>query len=247
MIESGFARGAMPSTAMVMAAGKGTRMRPLTDDRPKPLVPVAGRPLIDHVLDHLRAASVSRIVVNVHYLADQVEAHLADHATDFEVVISDERAHLLETGGGLMQAKPLLGDDPFFCVNTDNIWTDNGSNAFAWLAENWNAREMDVLMLLVPRARAQGHAGHGDFNLARDWRISRDDPAAAKDWVWTGVQLLHPRILVDPPADVFSTNIFWDRAIANGRAFGIVHHGDWFDVGTPAAIPLAEAGLNRAQ
>lgn len=235
-----------PATAMVMAAGKGTRMRPLTDTRPKPLVEVAGRALIDHVLDHLRDAGVPRIVVNVHYLAHQIEAHLAAHAGDFSVAISDERPLLLETGGGLMQAKPLLGDEPFFCANTDNIWTDGGRNAFLALADAWRDDAMDVLMLLVARDRAQGHAGHGDFDLADDGRISRKDPAAAKNWVWTGVQLLHPRLLVDPPGDVFSTNIFWNRAIAAGRAFGIVHDGDWFDVGTPAAIPLAEAGLARA-
>lgn len=237
---------AMPHTAMVMAAGKGTRMRPLTNDRPKPLVEVAGRPLIDHVLDHLRAAGVQRIVVNVHYLADQVEAHLQSHARDFEVLISDERDALLETGGGLMHAKALIGDDPFFCVNTDNIWTDNGINAFVALADAWHEREMDALLLLVNRARAQGHAGQGDFDLARDWRISRADPLAEKDWVWTGVQMLHPRLLDDPPGAAFSTNIFWNRAIALRRAFGIVHHGDWFDVGTPQAIPLVEAALAHA-
>jgi N-acetyl-alpha-D-muramate 1-phosphate uridylyltransferase len=233
----------MPHTAMVMAAGKGTRMRPLTNDRPKPMVAVAGRPLIDHVLDHLRAAAVRRIVVNVHYLPEQIETHLAEQAADFEVIISDERAALLETGGGLMKARPLLGDKAFFCTNTDNIWTDNGSNVFASLAAMWDDAAMDALLLLVPRVRAQGHAGRGDFDLAADGRISREDPMVEKDWVWTGVQMLHPRLLVDPPSEAFSTNILWDRAIAAGRAFGVVHYGDWFDVGTPQAIPLVEAAL----
>lgn len=233
----------LPQSAMVMAAGKGTRMRPLTNDRPKPLVEVAGRPLIDHVLDHLRAAGVGRIVINVHYLADQIEAHLAAHATDFDVVISDERRALLETGGGLIKAKPLLGDDAFFCVNTDNVWTDNGNNVFRALANGWNDQDMDALLLLVPKQRAFGHSGHGDFDLASDGRISRVDPKAPKDWIWTGVQMLHPRLLVDPPAEAFSTNILWDRAIAERRAFGVVHLGDWWDVGTPQAIPLVEAAL----
>jgi N-acetyl-alpha-D-muramate 1-phosphate uridylyltransferase len=233
-------------TAMVMAAGKGTRMRPLTADRPKPLVTVAGRPLIDHVLDHLRAAGVRRIVVNVHYLAEQIEMHLAAHAADFDVAISDERGALLETGGGLIKARALLGALPFFCVNTDNIWTDDGPNAFTSLASQWDDDRMDALLLLAPHQRAQCHAGRGDFDMAADGRISRMDAAAAKQWVWTGVQMLHPRLLIDPPADVFSTNIFWDRAIAAGRAFGAVHHGAWIDVGTPEAIPVAEAALHPA-
>jgi N-acetyl-alpha-D-muramate 1-phosphate uridylyltransferase len=232
-----------PHTAMVMAAGKGTRMRPLTNDRPKPLVDVAGRALMDHVLDHLRGAGVERIVVNVHYLADMVEAHLAARATDFVVNISDEREALLETGGGLMQAKPALGSDPFFCANTDNIWTDGGTNVFTALAEAWDEARMDALLLLVARDRAHCHAGHGDFDLSDEGRISREDRATAKDWVWTGVQMLHPRLLVDPPSKAFSTNIFWDRAIAAGRAYGIVLNGDWYDVGTPQAIPEVEAAL----
>jgi N-acetyl-alpha-D-muramate 1-phosphate uridylyltransferase len=235
---------AMPSTAMVMAAGKGTRMRPLTNDRPKPLVGVAGRPLLDHVLHHVRqAGGIARIVVNVHYLAEQIEAYLSANASDFEVVISDERDALLETGGGLIRAKPHLGADAFFCVNTDNIWTDNGPNAFANLSAMWDDRAMDALLLLVPRVRAHGHTGQGDFDLASDGRISREDPTAVKDWVWTGVQMLHPRLLIAPPAEAFSTNILWDRAIAAGRAFGVVHHGDWWDVGTPQAIPLVEKAL----
>lgn len=235
----------MMSTAMVMAAGKGTRMRPLTANRPKPLVRVGGQTLLDFVLAELRAAGVGRIVVNVHYLADQIEAHLAAKARDLTVLVSDERGALLETGGGLMQAKPLIGTDPFFCVNTDNVWT-GGGNVFAALAEAWDPEQMDVLMLLVPRERAHCHAGHGDFDMAGDGRLSREDRAAAKPWVWMGVQVLHPRLLVDPPGPVFSTNVFWDRAIAAGRCFGLAFAGDWYDVGTPQAIPVAETGLRRA-
>jgi MurNAc alpha-1-phosphate uridylyltransferase len=233
----------MPETAMVMAAGNGTRMRPLTNDRPKPLVAVAGQTLLDFVLTELRAAGVGRIVVNVHYLADQIENHLTQHAQDFDVHISDERDALLETGGGLVKAKSLIGPEPFFCVNTDNVWTGGEDNAFRQLAASWDPVHMDVLMLLVRRERAHCHAGRGDFDMDRDGRLSRHDRDAAKPWVWMGVQLLHPRLLVDPPGPAFSTNIFWDRAIAAGRCFGLAYRGEWYDVGTPAAIPEAEAGL----
>jgi N-acetyl-alpha-D-muramate 1-phosphate uridylyltransferase len=233
----------VPATAMVMAAGMGTRMRPLTDKLPKPLVAVAGTTLLDHVLNHLRCAGVSRVVVNVHYLAELIEAHLTAHAADLEVMISDERAALLETGGGLMRAKPLLNTDPFLCVNTDNVWTDVGENSLKRLAAHWDADRMDVLMLVVPFSRATHYAGRGDFDMGPDGRLSRTVPERAKDWVWTGIQILSQRILVDPPADAFSTNIFWNRSIERGRVFGVEHLGQWFDVGTPAAIPKTEAAL----
>ena len=236
---------AHPGTAMVMAAGLGTRMLPLTKDRPKPLVEVAGQTLLDHVLDQLRAAGVGRIVVNVHYLADQVEAHLAAHAADFDVRISDERALLRDTGGGLVQALDLIAGDPFYCINADNWWTDAGENGLLRMAEAWDDARMDVLMLLVPTSRAGNTQGTGDFDLDADGRISRDGPKRPRPYVWTGIQLLAKRVIVDSPAEVFSTNVFWDRAIAAGRCFGLVHHGDWFDVGYPAAIAMTEAALAR--
>lgn len=234
-----------PGTAMIMAAGLGTRMLPLTKDRPKPLVQVAGQTLLDHVLDQLRAAGVGRIVVNVHYLADQVEAHLAAHATDFDVRISDERALLRDTGGGLVQAKDLIEGDPFYCINADNWWTDAGENGLLRLASAWDDARMDVLMLLVPTERAGNTQGTGDFDLDDQGRISRDGPKRARPYVWTGIQLLAKRVIVGPPEAVFSTNVFWDRAIAQGRCYGLVHHGDWFDVGYPAAIAMTEAALGR--
>lgn len=236
---------AHPGTAMVMAAGLGTRMLPLTKDRPKPLVKVAGQTLLDHVLDQLRAAGVGRIVVNVHYLADQIEAHLAAHAADFDVRISDERALLRDTGGGLVQAKDLIEGDPFYCINADNWWTDTGENGLLRLAQAWDDARMDVLMLLVPTARAGNTQGTGDFDLDEEGRISREGPKRPRPYVWTGIQLLAKRVIVDPPEAVFSTNVFWDRAIAQGRCFGLVHHGDWFDVGYPAAIAMTEAALGR--
>lgn len=233
----------VPETAMVMAAGKGTRMRPLTATRPKPLVEVAGTTLLDHVLDHLRTAGVKRVVVNVHYFADALEAHLASKAGDLEVAISDERGELLETGGGLMRAKPLLHSDPFLCVNTDNIWVDGPINGIQLLASHWDDARMDALMLLVPLARAHNHHGRGDFHMDGWGRLSRRKPGRVAPYVWTGIQMLSQRLLVDPPGAAFSTNVFWDRAIAEGRCFGVVHQGLWFDVGTPPAIPRTEAML----
>ncbi|HIV78029.1 MAG TPA: nucleotidyltransferase family protein [Candidatus Sphingomonas excrementigallinarum] len=233
--------GQVPRTAMVMAAGLGKRMRPLTATRPKPLVSVAGKPLIDHVFDRLIVAGVERAVVNVHYLADQLEAHLKDRFPGIEVVISDEREQLLETGGGLVKAKPLLGDDPILVVNSDNLWIDGPVDAIRLLASRWDAGVMDALLLMVPLARAHNHNGHGDFYLGADGRITeRRQPGRVAPFSYTGLQILHPRLIADAPEGPFSTNLFWNRAIEAGRAFGQVHQGLWFDVGTPRAIPQTE-------
>lgn len=231
------------NTAMIMAAGKGTRMMPLTADRPKPLVAVAGTALLDHVLDHLRDAGIGQIVINAHYRASQVEDHMADHAADFEVAISDERDLLLDTGGGLVRALPLIPDDPFICVNADNWWTNVGENAFSRLMSAWDDDAMDVLMLLIPYAEANNTQGQGDFDLDADGRLSRRKPDQQAAYVWTGIQMLSKRLIIDPPSDVFSTNVFWDRAISEGRCFGLVHQGLWFDVGYPDAIAATEAKL----
>lgn len=233
----------MPGTAMIMAAGKGTRMMPLTASKPKPLVEVAGTTLLDHVLDLLRGAGVGRIVVNVHYFADQIEQHLARHAGDFDVVISDERDLLRDTGGGLIKALPLIPDDPFFCINADNWFADTPEHALELMARAWDPARMDVLMLVVPFARAGNSQGQGDFDLDTDGRLSREGPKRVRPYVWTGIQMLAREVVCDPPADVFSTNVFWDRAIAAGRCHGIVHQGDWFDVGYPEAITMTEAAL----
>lgn len=236
--------GAVPATAMVMAAGLGKRMRPLTATRPKPLIPVAGKPLLDHVFDRLRAAGVRRAVVNVHYLADAIEAHLAGHVRDMEVVISDERAELMETGGGLVQARALLGEAPFLCVNSDNLWIDGPADSIRLLASHWDDARMDALLLLVPYARAHNHKGQGDFHLAGDGRITaRRRAGRVAPFVYTGVQILSPRVIADWPEGPFSTMLFWERAIEAGRAYGIVHQGLWFDVGTPGAIGRTEAML----
>jgi MurNAc alpha-1-phosphate uridylyltransferase len=237
-------RGTVPETAMVMAAGLGKRMRPLTATRPKPLVEVAGKALIDHVFDRLQRAGIARAVVNVHYLADTLQAHVTDRYPDIEVVISDERRRLMETGGGLVQARTLLGDAPVLVVNSDNLWIDGPVDAIRLLASRWNDATMDALLLMVPLARAHNHGGPGDFHLAADGRITgRRKPGRVAPFAFTGIQILHPRVIADWPEGPFSTNLFWDRAIAAGRAFGQVHQGLWFDVGTPAAIPRTEAIL----
>jgi N-acetyl-alpha-D-muramate 1-phosphate uridylyltransferase len=230
-------------TAMIMAAGKGTRMMPLTADRPKPLIEVAGVALLDHVLDHLRAAGVGKVVINAHYRAGQVEQHMADNAADFYVTISDERELLLDTGGGLVRALPLIGEDPFLCVNADNWWTDDGENAFNRLMSFWDDEVMDVLMLVVPFAAANNSQGQGDFDMDDQGLLSRRQSGHQGAFVWTGIQMLSKRMIVDPPSEVFSTNVFWDRAIAEGRCVGLVHEGLWFDVGYPAAIAATEQKL----
>jgi N-acetyl-alpha-D-muramate 1-phosphate uridylyltransferase len=232
-------------SAMVMAAGLGKRMRPLTVTRPKPLVRVAGKPLIDHSFDRISEAGIGHVVVNVHYLADALEAHLALAAQSypFAISVSDERALLLETGGGLVQAAPLLRGDTMLCVNSDNIWTDGPANAIRSLTERWDDDAMDALLLVIPQARATGHHGRGDFHMDKIGRLIRRQPGKVAPFVFTGVQLFSRRLLADPPPAPFSTMVFWERAIAAGRLFGLAHSGAWFDVGTPAAIPLVEAAL----
>lgn len=235
---------AVPDTAMVMAAGLGKRMRPLTATRPKPLIEVAGKPLIDHAFDRLRSAGVKRAVVNVHYLGDALEAHVTHRVKDIDVVVSDERKQLMETGGGLVQARDLLGDKPFLCVNSDNLWVDGPIDAIRQLAAAWDDEKMDALLLLVPLARAHCHPGNGDFHLDAFGKITRRRaPGRLAPFVYTGVQILSPRVIRDWPEGPFSTNLFWERAIAAGRAYGVVHQGLWFDVGSPPAIAATEAVL----
>jgi len=233
-------------TAMLMAAGLGKRMRPLTATRPKPLIRVAGQPLIDHALDRVEEAGIRRSVVNVHYLADSIEAHLKARArhTGADYLISDERARLLETGGGLVKALPLIGDKPFLCVNADVLWVDGPVNAIEALSARWDPAIMDVLLLLIPFARATGYPGMGDFHMDAQGRITRRKPGRVAPFVYCSLQIISPKLIVDPPADVFSTGVFWDRAIAAGRAYGLSHSGLWFDVGTPQALPLVEAALH---
>jgi MurNAc alpha-1-phosphate uridylyltransferase len=236
---------AVPDTAMVMAAGLGKRMRPLTASRPKPLVEVAGKALIDHVLDRLRSAGVKKIVVNVHYLADALEAHLAARAKDFDVQVSDERGLLLETGGGMIRAEPMIDADPFLVINSDNYWVDGPSDTLRLLASLWRDEEMDALLLLVPQARAGNYRGQGDFHMKADGRLARRGKSKVAPFVYTGIQMVSKRLLRDAPEGPFSTNMLWDRAIGEGRCFGAVHQGLWFDVGNPPAIKATELALQH--
>lgn len=230
-------------TAMVMAAGLGKRMRPLTATMPKPMVRVAGKPLIDHTLDRLADAGVARAVVNVHYLADALEAHVVERRSP-KVTISDERDALLETGGGMIKAQGLL-PDPFFCLNSDNIWLDGPRNAFADLSMLWDAERMDALVLVVPHKRAANFDGPGDFHLDAAGKVSRRQPGRIAPFIYTGIQLVSHRLLRDAPEGKFSTNILWNRAIEEGRLFGLPFTGDWFEVGTPQAIRPTEEALSR--
>ncbi len=235
----------VPKTAMVMAAGLGKRMRPLTATRPKPLIEVAGKALLDHVLERIRAAGVEKVVVNVHYLADAIEAHLASRPHGLDVVISDERKLLMETGGGLVQAEALIDTDPFLAINSDNFWVDGPADTLKLLASHWDDSKMDALLLLVPLARAQNHRGMGDFHMDRSGRLRRRDKSHVAPFVFTGIQMLSKRLLRGAPEGPFSTNILWDRAITEGRCYGAVHQGLWFDVGTPKSIPQTEAALEN--
>ena len=236
----------VPDTAMVMAAGLGKRMRPLTATRPKPLVEVAGKALLDHVLERLRVAGVRKVIVNVHYLADALEAHLKTRDHGLDIVISDERDLLLETGGGLVKAAPMIDCDPFIAINSDNLWVDGPADALKLLASHWDSERMDALLLLVPLARAENHSGMGDFHMDRAGRLRRRARSHVAPFVFTGVQMVSKRLLRDAPAGPFSTNVLWTRAIEEGRCFGAVHHGLWFDVGTPKAIQMTEAALQHA-
>ncbi len=230
-------------TAMVMAAGIGKRMRPLTATMPKPMVRVASKPLIDHALDRLGDAGVARAVVNVHYLADALEAHVGNRTTP-KVIVSDERDALLETGGGMIKAREHL-PDPFFCLNADNIWLDGPQNAFSDLSARWNPEEMDALLLVVGHARAVNFSGQGDFHMDAHGKLSRRLPGRIAPFIYTGIQLVSQRLLRDAPEGKFSTNILWNRAIEEGRLFGVSFTGQWFEVGTPQAIAPTEDALRR--
>jgi len=230
-------------TAMVLAAGLGKRMRPLTATRPKPLVEVAGKPLLDHVLDRLRAVGIKRAVVNTHYLADAVAAHLKDEAQDLEILISDETSELLETGGGVTKALPLIEDETFLIVNSDNLWVDGPIDAIRLLEERWDEKEMDALLLVVPLASAHCHNGTGDFRMDALGHLTRRAPGKPAPFVYTGVQIVSRRLFQDAPDGAFSMNVLWNRAIAENRVFGLVHEGLWFDVGTPPAIAKTETIL----
>ncbi len=233
-----------PRTAMVLAAGLGTRMRPLTDDRSKALVEVGGRALIDHMLDRLAEAGVERAVVNVHYFADRLEDHLAGRERP-RIVISDERVELLETGGGLKKARPLLGDDPVWVANIDSVWTERVS-AMAALAAAWDPARMDAALLLSPLERSMGFDGSGDFFLEDDGRLRFRGEAARAPYAYMGVHICKPQVVDDAPDGPFSLTPIWRKLAEQGRLYGAVLDGFWMHVGDPRSRDAAEARLLEA-
>jgi N-acetyl-alpha-D-muramate 1-phosphate uridylyltransferase len=232
-------------TAMVLAAGLGTRLRPAAGALPKPLVPLARKPLIDHVLDRLAETGIKRAIVNVHYQADKIEHHLLSRSHP-EIIISDERTLLLETGGGVKNALPHLPADGFIVHNSDAIWQERGVCNLARLIDAWDAGRMDCLLLLVLTSAAIGYTGRGDFSLEADGRIRRRRADEVVPFVFTGVQILHPRAFAETPDGPFSNNLVWNHAMLTGRAYGLRLDGLWMHVGTPAELAAAEQAM-RAQ
>ena len=229
------------TAAMIMGAGLGLRMRPLTDDRPKPLVTVGGKTLIDHSIDRLVAAGVKLVVVNIHYRAEMLQSHLAKRR-DVEIVFSDETDRLLDTGGGVVKAMPYFGNTAFFVINSDSIWAENAPALPSMLAR-WDESRMDGLLLLADMPSAIGYDAQGDFILRPDQRVVRARGNTGVPYAYPGVQIVHPRLFAGAPQGAFSTNIMWDRAIAAQRLFGSVLDGTWIHVGTPQARDEAEAAL----
>ena len=229
---------------MVLAAGLGKRLRPVTDTLPKPLVKIGGKPMIDWGLDCLEEAGVEKAVVNVHYLADQVEAHLESRSSP-HIVFSDERALLLESGGGIIKALPLLGDNPFFLINSDTFWLEGEKANLLRLSEMFNSDSMDMLLMLVTPGQATGYEGKGDFSMDMNNRLRRPLPDETVPYVYAGAAIIHPRVFKGAIAEPHSLNRQFNEAIAQGRLFGMPMQGQWLTVGTPDSIPAAEAVVRQ--
>ncbi|HVY19236.1 MAG TPA: nucleotidyltransferase family protein [Bauldia sp.] len=233
---------ARPKRAMILAAGLGKRMRPLTVTTPKPLIEVSGRALIDYGLDRLERAGVEETVVNVHYLADQVEMHLARRRRP-AIAISDERDRLLDTGGGIAKALPRIGPAPFYLMNSDSFWIEGARPNLDWLAAGWRDEAMDALLLVAATVRAVGYTGRGDFRMDPAGRLIRRAEREVAPFVYAGAAILHPRLFADAPLDAFSLNRLFDSAMENGRLFGVRLDGLWLHIGTPEAIGEAELSI----
>jgi MurNAc alpha-1-phosphate uridylyltransferase len=232
----------MPSHAMVLAAGLGLRMRPITETTPKPLVSVAGRCMLDRVFDHLDEAGVPNRVVNTHWRAEKIALHLAGKPG---VTLSDESELLLETGGGVAKALPLLGNAPFFVCNADILWRNGPVSALRRLASAWNEGKMDALLLMTPTITSFGYEGQGDFFLDTDGLARRRSGSEVSPYVFAGVQILHPRLFHDLPEGPFSLNVLYNRAQDEGRLYGVAHDGEWYHIGTPEALAEAETLLAK--
>jgi MurNAc alpha-1-phosphate uridylyltransferase len=233
---------AKPNRAMVLAAGLGKRMRPITTTTPKPLIEVGGKPLIDHMLDRLAAAGIEEAVVNVHYLPGLIEQHMRRGGSKApRIVISDERSRLLETGGGVKKALPLLGDAPFLVANTDDLWAEGPRPNLQRLIEYWDEARMDALLLLAPASTSYGYDGSGDFTMDPNGRLRRRREREVCPFIFAGVTITKPALFADTPDGVFSMNLIFDKAAAEGRLYGLRLEGFWMHVGTPGAIAGAEA------
>jgi MurNAc alpha-1-phosphate uridylyltransferase len=235
----------VPKTAMVFAAGLGMRMRPITETLPKPLVEVHGRTLIDYCLDRLAENGVERAIVNVHWLADRVEAHLARRRAP-KVLISDERTQLLDQGGGVKRALPLIGDDPFLICNTDAFWIEGPRSNIARLARSFDPETMDILLLVAASAGAVGVDWPGDFVMSHDGRLQPRDPRHVAPFVYTGVGIVKPQLLAKEKAEVFRLAPFFHAAAAKGRLYGVRLDGLWVHVGRPESIAEAETAIDRS-
>lgn len=236
---------ATPRIAMVLAAGKGERMRPITDRIPKPLVAVGGKALLDHVLDRLADAGVERAVVNVHYLADQIERHLAKRKKP-QIVISDERERLLDTGGGVVKALDKLGPEPFFHLNSDTVWIDGVKPNLERLAAGFDPARMDALLLLAPATTSIGYSGRGDYSMVPEGKLKRRTEREIAPFVFAGAAILTPALFKAAPEGVFSLTKLFDRAQEAGRLFGLRLEGVWMHVGTPEAIAIAEDAIRAS-
>ena len=235
-----------PTKAIVLAAGLGKRMLPITATMPKPLVKVAGQSLIDFALDKLHEAGMETVVVNVHHFADMLEAHLRTRKIP-RIVISDERDELLETGGGVKKALPLLGEDPFVTFNSDSMWIEGANPNLKRLVAAWDAERMDILMLVAPLSTSVGYEGRGDFHRDEDGRLRRRGGHDRSDFVYAGVAIVKPELVSGTPEGAFSANAFYDRAIANDRLYGLPLDGQWLHVGEPHTIAEAEKCLAASQ
>jgi len=235
----------IPKKAMVLAAGLGKRMRPLTEKMPKPLIEVCGKTLLDHGLDALVRAGVEEAIINVHYHADQIEAHVASRK-DLKVTISDERDMLLDSGGGIVKALPQLGTNPFYLINADSFWIEGFQPNLVRMAKLWNAHEMDMLLLLSGMATAVGFGSKGDFHMDPDGRLMRRGEGHVAPFAYSGAAILDPKIFADAPQGKFSLNKQFDTAIENERLFGMRLEGLWLHVGTPEAIIEAEDAIAKS-
>jgi MurNAc alpha-1-phosphate uridylyltransferase len=233
---------AKPNRAMILAAGLGKRMRPITVTTPKPLVEVGGRALIDRALDRLEGAGVEEVVVNVHYLADLVDVHVAGRHRP-TILISDERDRLLDTGGGVAKALPLLGSEPFYLMNSDSFWIEGARPNLDWLASGWRDDDMDALLLVASTVCSIGYNGRGDFRMNPAGRLIRRPEREVAPFVYAGAAILHPRLFADAPPAPFSLNLLFNRAMEAGRLYGVRLDGLWLHVGTPEALEEAELSI----